>query len=179
MTGAMHLTISTPASVLADADDVRSLRAEDDSGGFGIWPGHTDLLTVLGASVVRWRKADGAERFCALRGAVLTVTGGQEIAIACREGVIGDDLEKLEQDVFAQRAAEKDAEARARVEHVRLHAHVIRQLMRVLPAGRIPTFNCRTCGTARDDAAGSQRAGPHSRNCPAHCKAYAGRKNRS
>lgn len=135
MSGALHLTITTPASILADIDGVRSLRAEDESGGFGILPGHADLLTVLGASVVRWQKANGEERFCALRGAVLTVTGGKEIAIACREGVIGDDLEKLEQNVELQRAADREAEAQARVEHVRLHARVVRQLMRALASG--------------------------------------------
>ena len=33
MSAGLHLTIATPAAVLVDADDVRSLRAEDESGG--------------------------------------------------------------------------------------------------------------------------------------------------
>ncbi len=47
---------STPAAILIDADDVRSLRAEDESGAFGVLPGHADLLTVLPPSVVRWTR---------------------------------------------------------------------------------------------------------------------------
>ena len=67
MTDALHLTITTPATVLVDRDDVARVRAEDESGGFGILPGHADLLTVLPASVVRWRSGDGATAL--LRGA--------------------------------------------------------------------------------------------------------------
>ena len=49
----LHLTIATPAAVLVDADGVASLRAEDESGAFGVLPGHADLLTVLPPSVLR------------------------------------------------------------------------------------------------------------------------------
>ena len=77
MTGALHLTIATPTRLLIDCPDVMSLRAEDESGGFGILPGHADFLTVLPASVVRWRLRDGSERVCALRAGVMTVRGGR------------------------------------------------------------------------------------------------------
>jgi F-type H+-transporting ATPase subunit epsilon len=135
MSGALHLTITTPAAVLVDAVDVAAVRAEDESGGFGILPGHTDFLTVLPASVVRWRNGGGAVHFCALRGGVMTVVEGRRVAIACRQGTIGDDLEKLEAEVEALRAAELDAERRARVEQMRLHARAVRQLMRYLRPG--------------------------------------------
>ena len=68
MSGGLQLIIATPAKLLADIDDVRSLRAEDDSGAFGVLPGHADLLTVLPPSVVRWTTGDGTTRYCA-RGA--------------------------------------------------------------------------------------------------------------
>ena len=51
MRGALHLTITTPMAMLVDAADVRSVRAEDESGHFGILPGHSDYLTALPASV--------------------------------------------------------------------------------------------------------------------------------
>ncbi len=63
---------------------------------------------------------------------MLTVTGGDRVAIACRRGTIGDDLEKLEADVAAERAAEIDADRRAKVEQTQLHARAVRQLMRYL-----------------------------------------------
>jgi len=138
MSEGLHLTITTPASILVDADDVRVLRAEDASGAFGALPGHADLLTVLPPSVVRWTRAGEATRYCALSGGVLTVSGGNRVAVACRRGTVGDDLEKLEADATAEGAAELDADRRARVEQLRLHARAIRQLMRLLRPGGPP-----------------------------------------
>ncbi len=138
MSESLRLTIATPASLLVDADDVRSLRAEDASGAFGVLPGHADLLTVLPPSVVRWTQAGKATRYSALSGGVLTVTGGNRVAIACRRGTVGDALDKLQADVAAQRAAELDADRRAKVEQTRAHARALRQLMRLLRPGPRP-----------------------------------------
>lgn len=136
MSRTMRLTIMTPNAVLLDAGDVRSVRAEDQSGGFGLLPGHADFLTVLPASVVRWRTPDGSEHCCAIRGGVMTVKNGERVAIACRHGVLGDDLQMLEAEVHSARAAQTDETARARVEQTRLHANAVRQLIRYLrPAG--------------------------------------------
>lgn len=135
--GSLHLIITTPTTVLVNAPEVRSVRAEDESGSFGVLAGHTDLLTVLPASVVRWRTEDGAQHFCALRGGLMTVEGGDLVSIACREGTVGDDIESLEADVARLRSTEIDAERRARVEQMRLHARAVRQIMRYLRPGRV------------------------------------------
>lgn len=135
MSATLHLVISTPGAVLVDVADVVSIRAEDESGCFGIHPGHADFITVVSPSVVRWRSAAGADRFCAVLGGVLTVDRGRTVAIACREGVLGGDLHGLEAEVRARRAAETDADRRARVEQMRLHAQAVRQLMRYLNPG--------------------------------------------
>ena len=132
MSGVLHLKITTPAAVLVDDPDVRAVRAEDESGSFGVLPGHTDLLTVLQATVVRWRSGGGATHYCALRGGVMTVTDGTAVAIACRQGTIGDDLASLEAEVAALRAAETEADRGARVEQMRLHARAVRQLLRYM-----------------------------------------------
>ena len=57
MSAGLHLTVTTPMEVLVDATGVRSVRAEDASGAFGILPGRADFLTSLPASVLRWRDA--------------------------------------------------------------------------------------------------------------------------
>jgi len=132
MTARLHLVISTPLEVLVDDGEVAAVRAEDDSGGFGILPGHVDLLTMLPASVVRWRGADNALHFCALRAGLLTVRGGNRVAIACREGILGDEIHGLEAKVAALREAQIDADRRARVEETRLHARALRQIIRTL-----------------------------------------------
>ena len=92
----MKLRITLPTAVVAEFDDVLHVRAEDASGAFGILPRHADLLTVLATSVVSWRHANGTEGHCAVRGGVLMVSGGERIAIATREAVVGDDLVHLE-----------------------------------------------------------------------------------
>jgi F-type H+-transporting ATPase subunit epsilon len=140
MSALLHLTIATPARVLFDSTEVVALRAEDATGSFGILPGHAAFLTVLAPSVLRWHAADGIQQFCAVKEGVLRVSGGHEISIACREGVMGTSgtsLEVLEAQVNAARAAQLDAVRRARVDETRLHAQAVRQLLRYLrPSAR-------------------------------------------
>lgn len=132
MTPVLHLTIATPATVLVDSDGVRSVRAMDASGSFGILPEHTDLLTVLPASVVEWTEAGGERQFCAVRGGLLTVSEGRKVTVASRHAVRGASLEDLESVVEKARAAEAEADRRARVEQVRFHAQAVRHLVRYL-----------------------------------------------
>jgi F-type H+-transporting ATPase subunit epsilon len=138
MTGTLHLTVTTPAQILVASDNVVAVRAEDQSGSFGILPGHADLLTVLVPSVLRWRTADGLARFCAVRGGVFTVASGRDVAVACCEGVVGDSLAELEAKVRAVRAQELEADRKARVEQIRLHALAVRQLVRYLRPNPAP-----------------------------------------
>ena len=138
MSETLHLTVTTPAQILVASDNVMAVRAEDQSGSFGILPGHADLLTVLVPSVLRWRTTDGAARFCAVRGGVFTVSSGRDVAVACREGVVGDSLEDLQAKVREVRTQELEADRKARVEQVRLHALAVRQLVRYLRPNPAP-----------------------------------------
>lgn len=128
----MSLVITTPLQVVVSAEKVTSFRAADDSGDFGILPGHTDMLSVLKSCVVRWREGNDGWRYCALYGGVMMIEDGEVIRIACREGVIGEDLPKLQADVQAHREAAAEAASSARISQARLHARAIRQIMRHL-----------------------------------------------
>ena len=88
----MKLTVTTPLAIIAEANNVAHVRAEDDTGAFGILPGHADFLTALAISVVSWRDQDGAEHHIAVRGGMLEVNDGEAITIATREAVADDDL---------------------------------------------------------------------------------------
>ena len=134
MNSTLHLTVTTPARVLVDSDDVVAVRSEDQSGSFGIWPGHADLLTALSPSVVRWRTADGVKRFCAVGGGVFTVSGGRKVSIACREGIVGDSLKDLREKVSALRERQLEDDRKARTARTRAHAYAVRQLVRYLRA---------------------------------------------
>jgi F-type H+-transporting ATPase subunit epsilon len=137
MTGTLHLTIAAPGQVLVDCRDVTAVQAEDATGSFGMLPGHADLLTILAPSVVRWRTLDGAAGFCAIGSGVLTITGGRYVAVACREGVVGDALVDLEAQVRTARERQRESDRNARVQQVRQHALAVRQLVRYLrPQGK-------------------------------------------
>jgi F-type H+/Na+-transporting ATPase subunit beta len=140
--GAMRLTIATPLAILVESGDVVHLRAEDETGSFGILAGHADFLTALAVSVVTWRGQRGAGHHAAVRGGMLEVLGGGEIAIATPESVLGDDLHCLEIDVlagFRRMAADEQA---ARTGTQRLYVAAIGQIYRLLrpgPAAALPS----------------------------------------
>jgi len=128
----MRLLITTPTAVVADESDIAAVRAQDETGGFGILQSHADFLTVLSVSVVAWHRADAARRFCAVRRGILRVSGGNEVAIATREAIIGDDLDHLEQVVVGELRSALETERMARTESLQLQMKAIRQIVRYL-----------------------------------------------
>ncbi|MDJ0929743.1 F0F1 ATP synthase subunit epsilon [Breoghania sp.] len=125
----MRLVIVSPLQIVVDEPNIASLRAEDASGSFGILPGHTDFLTSLTVSVVRWRNRDGKRHFCAVRSGVLTVSDGTTVSIATREAVPGDDLDTLDTIVIERFRSELAVERTQNVEAIRLHLDMIRRLV--------------------------------------------------
>ena len=136
----MRLLITTPTAVVIDERDVVALRAEDESGSFGILDGHADFLTALTISVASWRCADGRQGFCAVRPGVLSVANGSQVSIATRAAVVGDDLARLENVVLAQFREALEAERTARTESLRLEMKAIRQIVRYLRPERPGVF---------------------------------------
>lgn len=135
----MRLNVSTPLAVVVDSDDVAHVRAEDESGAFGIMTGHADFLTVLAISVVTWRDQGGAEHHVAVRGGLFEVRGGGSVVIATKEAVRCDDLHHLETEVLAafRRAVEEDRAARVDAE--RLYISAVRQICCFLRSEHAPT----------------------------------------
>jgi F-type H+-transporting ATPase subunit epsilon len=128
----MRLLITTPTAVIVDDGEVVAVRAEDESGSFGVLKGHIDLLTALTVSIVSWRRSDGAERFCAVRRGVFSVCAGEEISIATREAIVDDNLDHLEQVVLAAFRSAAEAERAARTESLQLQMKAIKQIVRYL-----------------------------------------------
>ena len=130
----MKLSISTPLATVTEVDDVMHLRAEDETGAFGILPGHAHFLTALTLSVVSWRDRKGAEHHVAVRGGVLEVRHGRAITIATREAVLDDNLHRLETEVLATFQRRTEEELTARADSQRLYLAAIRQICRFLAA---------------------------------------------
>ena len=132
----MKLTVSTPLAIAVEAGNVAHLRAEDDTGAFGILKGHADFLTALAISVVSWRDDGGAEHHIAVRGGMLAVSDGDTISIATREAVADDDLHRLETEVLASFHHRHEEELTARTDAQRLYLAAIREIYQLLRPGR-------------------------------------------
>lgn len=132
----MRLLVTTPMAVILDRDDVAYVRAEDETGAFGILEGHADFMTVLSISVIAWRNKAGAEHFIAVRGGVMTVREGDLIEVATRDAVGDESLRKLDESILTRFREDAEAEAESRVSATRLHLAAIRQIQRYLQAGR-------------------------------------------
>jgi F-type H+-transporting ATPase subunit epsilon len=128
----MRLLITTPAAVVVDDSAAAAVRAEDESGSFGVLAGHADFLTALTVSIVSWRRDDGTQRYCAVRHGVFSVSGGNRVAIATREALVGDDLGHLENVVLAGFRDGIEAERAARTGSLKLEMNAIRQIVRYL-----------------------------------------------
>ncbi|MEZ5556930.1 MAG: F0F1 ATP synthase subunit epsilon [Pseudomonadales bacterium] len=152
----MRLLVTTPTELVVDASDVHHVRGEDETGAFGILPGHADFLTVLAISVISWRNGDGNTHHVAVRGGVLTVRDGSQVEVATREAVGEDTLQRLGDAVLQRFRDEAVAESESRVGTTRLHLATIRQLQRFLESDRQP----RPLGAPPDLEAGMLRRSP-------------------
>ena len=132
----MRLVVTTPTAIVADVPDVRHIRAEDETGAFGIMAGHADFLTALPISVVTWDYGDAAEGFVLVRGGILTVHDGALVEIAARGAFSRDDLVLLGRDAIGELERADELEDVSRTSDARLHLATMRQIERVLAAGR-------------------------------------------
>ena len=136
----MRLQITTPTAIVVDEANVSSIRAEDDSGSFGILNGHADLLTALNISIVSWHAADDQAHYCAVRRGVLSVSGRTDVAVATREAIVGDDLDQLEEIVLSMFRKRSETERTSRTESLQLQMKAIRQIMQYLRPNRSRTM---------------------------------------
>ncbi len=148
--------MTTPMSVVVEADNVGHIRAEDETGAFGILPGHADFITVPTISVITWRDHADKEHHVAVRGGVLTVRDGDSVEVATRDAVGEETLRRLGRAVLVRLRDEARAEEESRVSATRLHLAAIRQLHRYLESARQPV----AVGPPPSHGAPATRGGP-------------------
>jgi F-type H+-transporting ATPase subunit epsilon len=132
----MRLRVTTPTSVVTDAQGITHVRAEDATGAFGLLPGHTEFVTVLAISVLSYRDSTGGERHVAVRGGVLRMSDGATVEVATREAIANDDLDALHRAVLARFRTHAEAEAKARTRATQLNVALVRNLYRYVRAER-------------------------------------------
>jgi F-type H+-transporting ATPase subunit epsilon len=100
--------------------------AEAPDGHFGMLPGHVDYVTELVPGVLTYETEEGAERFVAVSAGTL-VKCGEEVRVAVRGAVEGDDLAALRARVEAEFRRRDEDERVARAALARLEAGMIRR----------------------------------------------------
>lgn len=130
----MRLEVLTPARRILDKT-VRRLRAEAPGGHFGLLPRHGDFITELVAGILIYEPEDGPERFVAVNSGTL-VKCGDEVLVAVRGAIEGDDLARLRARVEAEFRREDETEREARAALARLEASMIRRFRDLELAGR-------------------------------------------
>jgi len=131
----VRLVVLTPEALVLDRD-VLHVRAEDESGAFGVLERHADLVTALTISVLVYRELDRQEHFVAVRGGLLTVTGGSRVQVLTREAVHSDDLQALERDVLLRFRERDSVESRARAGAGKLEGALLRRVADFVNVGR-------------------------------------------
>lgn len=90
-----------------DIAGVTSFVGEDDSGSFGILPGHARLMTSLVIGLARFRIAAGAWTYLALPGAVLYFRH-DILTLSTRRYLLDDDYMRISQALQQQLLAEEE-----------------------------------------------------------------------
>lgn len=131
----MKLRVLTPTEVVLE-EDVIHVTVEDPTGSLGVRTGHTELVTPLVAGVVIARASGGHERYVAVDGGVMLVTG-QLVEIVSRQAVASEDLQHLKGNVLAQfdRQGQQDATNHMAFEKMRIS--FMRRLLEVERAGEV------------------------------------------
>jgi F-type H+-transporting ATPase subunit epsilon len=124
----VRLRVTVPTRQVLAEDGVRRIVAESPAGSFGLLPRHVDRATALVPGILLFEDADGAERLLAVdRG--LLVKYGDEVLVAVRRAVAGDELESLRDTVRRRFVALDERERRARTALAELETRFLRRFV--------------------------------------------------
>lgn len=124
----MRLHILTPLATILDRPDIAEVSARDDSGAFGIRPGHAPFLTALPSSVLTLRTEHGAVLYAAVAGGMLRVDR-DGVHVTCPDAAVGPDLAPLAARVAAEKAAGLNRQREGAAQERTLHAALVHHLL--------------------------------------------------
>lgn len=88
-------------------EGVTSFVGEDESGSFGILPGHGRLMTVLVLGLARFRCGDKPWQYLAMPGAVLYFADNV-LSMVCRHYLIDEDYDRISKRLSKELLAEEE-----------------------------------------------------------------------
>jgi len=116
-------------------EGIASLVAADDSGQFGILPGHEPLVTALAPGLLRCRRADGGVLYAACAGGVLSCRD-DEVRIVSARFLVGDHAETLSAELDRLLGAERAQQLAGRQSRTQVEQALLRRLREWSQAGR-------------------------------------------
>lgn len=117
-------------------ENVSSFVAEDDTGSFGILPGHARLLTVLTTGLARFRVADRPWEFIAVPGAVLYCRDN-DLHVCARRYLRDPDYQRIGTALREQLQTEEQTLQQLRQRLHRLEEEMLKRLWRLRRQGEV------------------------------------------
>ena len=127
----MHLQSTTQYERI---DDVLSFVGEDDSGSFGILPGHARMMSLLGFGLARFRITHRDWEFLALPGGLAYFVDGQ-LYLNTRRYLRGKDYERLSVVLRKELLAEEEALREMKQSMRRLEEEMFKRLWKMKQSG--------------------------------------------
>jgi F-type H+-transporting ATPase subunit epsilon len=109
---------------------VIGVQAADETGRFGLRPGHEPFVTVLSPSLVVYTGEDGQERYAAVDGGILILEDNR-VSVVTREAALSNDLDDLSRRAATILDTHQIEERRARTEFHELQTALVKQLAQV------------------------------------------------
>jgi F-type H+-transporting ATPase subunit epsilon len=123
----VKLKILLPTETLIEEESIAEIIAEDKNGSFAILPRHIDFTTILVPGILIYLTEE-QEKIVAVDEGVL-VKYADQVLISVRNGVRGQDLEKLNETVENEFRKLSDREKNARNAIVKLETNIARKFL--------------------------------------------------
>ncbi len=125
----MHLQSATQSDRI---ENVLSFIGQDDSGSFGILPGHARMMTLLVFGLARFRVTDQDWEFLAFPGALAYFVNGQ-LYLSTRRYVRGKDYAGISATLREELRTEEEALREMKQGVRRLEEEMFKRLWKVKP----------------------------------------------
>jgi F-type H+-transporting ATPase subunit epsilon len=126
-TSSMRFSLLLPESVLLEADAVKIV-AEATNGSFALLPRHIDWVAPIVPGLILVTDVHGKETIIGVDEGTL-VKCGQEVMLATRRAVVGDDLSVMRHTIETRFLSLDEREVSARTALARLEAGIVRRFI--------------------------------------------------
>jgi len=125
----MRLKVWIPTDAVLD-EEVIKIKAEAETGWFGILPRHVDFVTALVPGILSFELPDKQMGYLAIDQGIL-VKCGPAVSVSTRNAVRSTDPGQLKEAVVEEFRKRGEKERNVRQFEAKLEAELVRQLLKV------------------------------------------------